>query len=264
MIVIMRKTISTLVACSALLAGAAPAQAVIKDPVQALKAVLATGHGVHFTETAAVSDGANKRMKHRRNGFFEFNAEGGVKALDVTTTEGEYGRERVIGFNHNEGGTSYRSGGLVGKRLQKGKTWLKHSHQGYLWHTRLLGDDEQLINPTEPATLTALLKNGRISGNTVTGAITFKELWKVSRWMEHSDRSGGEADTLISYTLTLNSPGLVSRVESTFAFANGPDELVGTVIHVDTHYSRWGSKVSIKAPDRRKTTTDLCRENFCN
>ncbi|MEU7739839.1 hypothetical protein [Nonomuraea sp. NPDC049158] len=260
----MRKMIATLAACGALLAGATPAQAVIKDPVQALKAVLATGHGVRFTETATLLEGVDERAERRREGVFEFNAKGGVKALDVTTTGGEYGHERVIGFNHDSGGTSYRSGGLVGKRLQKGKIWLKHSDQGYLWHTRSLGDDEQLINPTEPATMAALLKNGRTNGNTVTGAITFKELRKVSPWMKHSDRAGWENETKISYTLTLIPPGLVSRVESMFTLVNGPDDLVGTVIHVDTHYSRWGNKVSIKAPDRRKTTTELCSETSCN
>jgi hypothetical protein len=262
-IITMRKMIPTFVICSALLAGVAPAQAVIKDPVRALKAVLATGRGVHLTEKATVLGGVNARKERRRNGSFEFAAKGGVKALDITTTGGKHGPERVIGFNHNENGTSYRSGGLVEKRLQKGKAWLKRTYQGYLWHTRLLGDDEQLINPTEPATLTALLKNGQINGKTVTGVITFKELWKVSRWMEHSDRGGWEADTKILYTLTLGSHGLVSRVESTFTFVNGPDELVGAVIKVDTHYSRWGSKVSIKAPKHRETTTELCSEIFC-
>lgn len=260
----MRKTITILAACAALLAGAAPAQAVTKDPVQALKAVLAPGDGVRITETTTLLAGTRERAKRRREGVFEFNAKGEVKALDVTTVGGEYGRERVIGFNHDVGGTSYRSGGLLRKWLAKGKTWWKDSHQLHLWHTELLGDDEQLINPAEPATLAVLLKNGQRSKNTVTGTIRFKELREVSLWFDHSTHSSWGAKTKLSYALTLTSAGLISRVRSAYTLTEGPDELVGKTFHVDTRYSRWGEKVSIKAPDRRKTTTELCVDGFCN
>ncbi|YCK33919.1 hypothetical protein ACNF49_07420 [Actinomadura sp. ATCC 39365] len=260
----MRRMITSLVACGALLAGAPPAQAVTKNPLQALKAVLAPGHGMHVTETTTLLEGADERAKRRRKGIFEFNAKGEVKALDVSTTGGEYGRERVIGFNHDIGGTSYQSGGLIGKSLKKDKTWWKDSHQLHLWHTELLGYDEQLVNPAEPATLAALLKNGQRSGDTVTGAITFKELGQVSRWAEYSPHAGWDPATRLAYTVTLTSAGLVSRVQSTFTFADGLDELAGKTLRVDTHYQRWGSKVSIKAPDPRKTTTELCIEGVCN
>ncbi|WP_146104026.1 hypothetical protein [Nonomuraea solani] len=248
--------ITTLVACGALLAGAAP--------VQAETPVAVPGHGVRFTETATFSEGADEREEHRRKGVFELNAKGEVVALDVTTTGGEYGRERVIGFNHDIGGTAYRSGGLVTKYLEKGKTWWKNAHQLHLWHSELLGHDEQLVNPAEPATLAALLKNGQRSGDTVTGAITFKELERVSRWAEHSTHIGWDPGTRLSYTVTLTSGGLVSRVRSTFTFTGGIDELVGKTVHVDTRYSRWGGKVPIKAPDPRATTTELsCAEGIC-
>ncbi|QYC41725.1 hypothetical protein Nocox_20585 [Nonomuraea coxensis DSM 45129] len=259
----MRETLATLAVCAALLAGAAPAQAATMDPVQALKAVLAVGHGVHFTETATLLEGADERAERRRKGIFEFDAQGGVKALDVTTTGGEYGRERVIGFNHDIGGTGYQSGGLVRKWLKKGKTWWKDSHQMHLWHTGLLGYDEQLVNPAEPTTLAVLLKNGRRSGDTVTGTVTFKELEHASRWAEHSSHVGWDRDTRLTYTLTLTSSGLVGRVQSMFTFSRGLDELVGKTLHVDTHYSRWGGKVSIKAPDPRRTTTELCIKGLC-
>ncbi|MGA4996197.1 hypothetical protein [Nonomuraea bangladeshensis] len=261
----MRKMLATVMACAALLTGAAPAQAVVtKDPVQALNAILAPGHGMHFTETTTLLDGTDERSERRRKGIFEFDAKGGVKSLDVTTTGGEYGRERVIGFNHDIGGTGYQSGGLVGKWLKKGKTWWKDSHQLYLRHTELLDYDEQLVNPAEPATLAALLRNGQRSGDTVTGAITFKELERASRWAEHSTHAGWDPDTRLTYTVTLTSSGLVGRVQSMFTFSDGLDELVGKTVHVDTRYSRWGDKVSIKAPDPRKTTTELCIEGFCN
>ncbi|WP_344487218.1 hypothetical protein [Nonomuraea monospora] len=260
----MRRLITTLVACGALLAGTAFAQAEIKDPVQALKAVLASGNGVRFTETTTLLDGADERAERRRTGTFEFDAGGHVKALDVTTTGGEYGRERVIGFNHDIGGTAYRSGGLLTQWLRKGKTWWKDSHQMHLWHTELLGYDEQLVNPAEPATLAALMKNGRRSGDTVTGAITFEKLEQVSRWAEHATHIGWEEDARLDYTVTLSPSGLVSRVQSTFTFADALDELTGKTVHVETRYQQWGGKVSIKAPDPRRTTSELCIEGRCN
>jgi hypothetical protein len=262
----MKKMIIAVAACVALLAAAAPAQAAPKDPVHALKAVLAPGHGVHFTETATLLDNTTERAERRRKGIFEFDEKGSVKSLDVTTTGGEDGRERAIGFNHTIGGTSYQSGGAIGKWLRNGKTWWRNAHQEHLHHTELLGADEQLINPAEPTTLAALLKNGQTRENTVTGAITFKELAKVSPWFAHSDQSSwGDDATKLSYTLTLTSAGLAGRVQSMYTLPGGPDELVGKTFHVDTHYSRWGAKVSIKAPDRRKTTYELCiGGDFCN
>ncbi|MFC4591738.1 hypothetical protein [Sphaerisporangium corydalis] len=260
----MRRVIATLAACGALLAGAASAQAMTKDPVRTLKTILAPGNGVRFTETTTLSDGAEELTERRRDGLFEFDAKGGAGALDVTSTGGEHGRERVIGFEHEIGGTSYRSGGLLAKWLKKGKTWWKDSHQSHLWHTELLGYDEQLVNPAEPATLAALLKNGRPSGDTVTGAITFKELEQVSRWAEYSTHAGWDPAATLAYTVTLTPEGLVSRVQSTFTFTDGLDELVGKTLHVDTRYSRWGAKVSITKPDPRETTSELCIEGLCN
>ncbi|MEV4400234.1 hypothetical protein [Nonomuraea sp. NPDC049607] len=268
----MRNMILALLASGALLAGAAPVhasvRAVSKDPVQVLRKVLASGHGVSFTETATLSKGTKKLAERRRKGVFEFNGTaGGVKALDVTTTGGEHGTERVIGFNHEVGGTSYQSGGLVGKWLKDGKTWWKNSHQLHLWHTELLGYDEQILNPTEPATVAAMLKNGRRNGNTVTGVITFKELGQAhSLWFGHSTQgSWGLTGTKLSYTLTLTSSGLISRVESRYTLAGGLDELVGKTFSNDTRYQGWGSEVSIKPPEPRNTTTELCvNGEICN
>ncbi|WP_203879749.1 hypothetical protein, partial [Planobispora takensis] len=111
-------------------------------------------------------------------------------------------------------------------------------------------------------------KNGQTSGGTVTGAITFKELRKSSRWFGHSSHSSWGDDTKLSYTLTLTRAGLIGRVQSTCTLAGGPDEVVGKTFHVDTRYDRWGDKASIKAsikaPDRRETTTELCVEGVCN
>ncbi|TYB71033.1 hypothetical protein FXF51_00910 [Nonomuraea sp. PA05] len=97
----MRRLITTLVTCGALLTSVASAQAVIKDPVQALKAVLGSGDGVRFTETTTLL-GAGEPAERRRTGTFE------------------------------------------------GKIWWKDRHQSHLWHTELLGYDEQLVNRPSP------------------------------------------------------------------------------------------------------------------
>ncbi|MFG1944729.1 hypothetical protein [Nonomuraea sp. NPDC048826] len=256
----MRRLIAALTAAAALLAGAAVTPA---DPVGALRSVLAPGHGVRFTETAVLSGGAGERAEKRREGVFALDAEGAVKALDVTITGGEHGRERAIGFDGEIGGTGYRSGGLLAKYLGKGKTWWEEAHQSHLWHTELLGHDQQLVNPAEPATLAALLADGRRSGNTVTGVITFEKLERVSPWAADATHIGWDPDTRLAYTVTLNSAGLVSGVRSTFTFSGGLEELEGRTLHVDTRYRRWGGKVSIEPPDPGTTTTELCVEGRC-
>ncbi|MFB4262361.1 hypothetical protein [Nonomuraea sp. GTA35] len=265
----MRGLIAALAACGTLLTAGVPAPAEAKDAVRVLEAVLGRGRGVHFTETATVLDGAGERAGRRRTGVFETGEKGGVKALDVTVTGGEHGRERTIGFNHDVvGGTAYRSGGLAATLLPKGKTWWKNSHQMHLFHTELLGYDQQLVNPAEPATLAALVKNGRVSGNTVTGSIAFEELEEVSTWVEHSS-PGWEDGTRLSYVLTLTPAGLVSRVQSTFQADRSPvarevlGEVAGRTVRVDTRYSRWGGEVSINVPDPGTTTTELCAERIC-
>ena len=254
----MRRMIRTLVACAALLAGAAPAQAVTKEPVQALKAVLAPGHGMHFTETSTLMDGLVEQAERRRKGVFEFNAKGWIKALDVTTTGGEHGRERVIGFNHAIGGTSYRSGGLIGEWLKKGETWWEGFPPVAPRHTELLGYDEQLVNPAEPATLAALLKNGQRSGTPSPARSPSRSSNGSPAGRSSRPTPAGMPDTKLAYTVTLTSAGLVSRVQSTYTLTDGLGRTGGQDLPRRHPLQPWGGKVSIKAPDPRETTTELC------
>ncbi len=249
----MQKVIAALTTCGAMAVVAVPAQASYKEPVGALKALLAPGRGVHFTETAVVLDGKGRNEGRKRRGAFEFDNQG-VKSLDITVTGGKEGRKRVIGV----GRTSYESGG---KWIPQGKTWYRSRHQLFLHHSQLLGFDEQVINPAEPKTLAALLKNGRTSENTVVGTIPFKELAKVSPWFASSEHRTWSDTTKIRYTLTLTSAGLVSRVRSSYAaIKTGRKGLEGKTFYVDTHYSAWGGKVTIKAPDPRTVTDTLLTE----
>ncbi|GAA2207622.1 hypothetical protein GCM10009850_030800 [Nonomuraea monospora] len=243
----MRKTtITALVACGSLLVAAAPAQAAPKDPVRALKAKLTSGHGVRFTETTTLSGGT--RIQSRK-GTFQFNAKG-VAASDITATPKGRPRERTISI----GNVSYTSGGMYEDRVPMGKAWLKGN--------ALLGGASgfygQVINPAEPKTLAALVKKGKLRGGTLTGKITFKELDKVSRWFGASIPLRMHDDTKVTYTLTLTSAGLVSRVKSSYAATgvfdtNGFD---GKTITIDSRFTGWGAKVSIKAPAPDTIVTD--------
>ncbi|MFI9595297.1 hypothetical protein [Nonomuraea sp. NPDC052265] len=245
----MRKTmITALAACACVLTATAPAQAAPKDPVRALKGKLATGHGVRFTETTMLS-GPKKAKIQSRKGTFQFDAKG-VAASDITATSVGRPRERTISV----GKVSYTSGGMWEERLPEGKSWLKGNG--------LLGGGSgfygQVINPVEPTTMAALVKKGRLRGSTLTGKITFKELEKVSRWFGASIPLRMHDDTKVSYTLTLTSAGLVSRVRSSYA-ATGifdTDRFEGGTITIDSRFTGWGAKVSIKAPDSGTVTTD--------
>ncbi|MCF6468499.1 hypothetical protein FAF44_08875 [Nonomuraea sp. MG754425] len=65
--------------------------------------------------------------------------------------------------------------------------------------------------------------------------------------------TGKEYDGVkIAYTLTLSSAGLVSRVQTSYTVSRDGelDEVT-----VDSRYTGWGSKVSIKAPDPDTVTS---------
>ncbi|MFB9208734.1 hypothetical protein ACFFV7_46655 [Nonomuraea spiralis] len=245
----MKKTMITALAASCcLLTATVPAQAAPKDPVRALKAVLTSGHGVRFTETTTLSGGKNNKFQSRK-GTFQFNAKG-VAASDITATPVGRPRERTISI----GNVSYTSGGMWADRLPEGKSWYKGNG--------LLGGGSafygQVINPVEPKTLAALVKKGKLSGRTLTGRITFKELEKASRWFGASIPLRMHDDTKVSYTLTLTSAGLVSRVKSSYAATGVLDTsaLEGRTITIDSRFTGWGAKVSIKPPASDAVSTE--------
>jgi hypothetical protein len=197
---------------------ALPAHAAPKDPVKALKATIVPGHGVRYTGSVTWKDGTDERGARDLKGAFQF------------------------------GKTGYYSGGVIGGLLPEGKTWYKEKNRG------MPDSWSQFINPAETKTLARLLKNGATRGDTVSGSITIKELKAVSTWVSAA-RIGNEHDSVkISYTLTLSSAGLVNRVTSTYALTE--DGTIYTTT-VDTRYTGWGSKVSIKAPAPSTVTTKI-------
>ncbi|MER6008322.1 hypothetical protein ABT120_58010 [Nonomuraea angiospora] len=243
----MKKMITVALVCGAFLVAAAPAQAAPQDPVRALKAKLVAGHGVRFTEKADWSDGTDTEQAYINKGVLQFDAKG-LAAYDIASTAWDEEKDRVIYIDK----TTYLSGALA-ETLPKGKAWFKYKGGGGMPY--LYG---QILNPTESATLSALLKKGTTAGNKVTGKITFKELDKVSPWFSRSEVSSWPGGTQVEYTLTLTSAGLVSKLWSSFTAKGVPDDYSdyeGSTFIVDTRYTGWGSKVSVKAPNP-KTVTD--------
>ncbi|MBB5781497.1 hypothetical protein AB0K16_56125 [Nonomuraea jabiensis] len=236
----MKKEILSTVVFAALTMAAVPAQAAPKDPVGVLKATIAAGHGVRFTGDVTWTDGTDERGARDINGVFQFGKKE-IAAFDITTKYGDE-HERVIGI----GKTGYYSGDRISGLLPEGKTWYKSKNYG------MPDSWSQFINPAEPKTLAKLLKNGKTRGNSVSGSITLKELKAVSGWVSAA-RIGKEHDGLkISYTLTLSSAGLVNRVTSTYTMAADGESHTSTV---NTSYTKWGSKVSVTAPDPSTVTT---------
>lgn len=243
----MRRTIIVLAVCAPLLV-ALPAQAAapkVKDPVRALKGEFVAGHGVRFTETTTLSGEARTVKGQSRKGTFQFDAKG-IAASDTVATSG-MGRERVI----NVGKVGYTSGGSVTKLLPEGKTWYKSRDTGGAG-----GYLGQAINPAEPRTLAALIKKGKVTERAITGKITFKELDKVSPWATKSAPLRVNKATKVSYTLTLTSAGLVSRVKSSYVYGDKS----GMTVTVDSRFTGWGTKVSIKAPKSATVTGKLIGE----
>ncbi|MBF8191480.1 hypothetical protein ITP53_38460 [Nonomuraea sp. K274] len=235
--------ITILAACGALMATGVPAQAAAKDPVSVLKTKLKPGHGVRFTETTTWSDGTDEREAQSNKGVFQFGKKG-IAAFDIKTDAVGYGPGRVI----NIGKTTYHSGDVLTRLLSEDKPWFKTPTSG------LPDSWGQILNPAEPETLAALIKNGKTDKSSVTGEITMKDLKKASAWVSDARMDSDFDSTKISYTLTLSSAGLVSKVRSSYTVTEDGES---SIVTVDSRYTGWGGKVSVKAPDPGKVTTKL-------
>ncbi|NUW38349.1 hypothetical protein HTZ77_44175 [Nonomuraea sp. SMC257] len=268
----MKIVITVIVAGGALLVGAAPAQAApaapagaaqavkariaAKDPLRALKARLVPGHGVRFTDTSTVQADDGDTDLVQRTGTFQFSRKG-IAASDITAkwaagTGRENERpERTISI----GKVSYDRSEMWKDKMPPGKTWYRSGDMPG-GGSGLYG---QVINPVEPGTLAALLKKGERSGSTLKGTITFKELAKLSPWFDASVPIRSDNAAKVSYTITFDGAGLAAKVTSSYA-ANAvldTSALDGKTMTIETRFTGWGRKVSIKAPDPDTVTTKI-------
>lgn len=252
----MRRLLTALVGVAVLLT-AAPAQAAPADPATALRGQLVAGRGVGFTDIAKVVDVDGRRVVSRRTGTFQFGA-AGVVASDATgrlaswmtvvddPVEGMGDPERVIRVKN----TSYGSGGIIGPLLPYGKNWLKLDFgRMALGTSGLLG---QIINVNEPATLQALLAKAKRRGDVYSGTITVTELYKVSPWFRASLWTKPWQKAQVAWRLQVDGTRLAKRLTTSY-----PGHVIGfsSDIAVDTRFTGWGTKVSIKAPPAEEVAT---------
>lgn len=243
------------------LASTAHAQAT--DPVTALKSQFKHGRGVTYTDTTKIRGTHGNAVLAQRKGVLQFGASGirasdqtaklRIKASDVAAISEDLSEEEakvIAGLAKPErviriGDTSYISGGIFGQFLPEDKTWLKLPG--------MLGSDGQvgqLVNPAEPATLKVLLARATVKRPTAySGKITFGELFKISPWFRASvfaPPSAKQSKTVVQWKLVLGSDRLARSLSTTYPGSTlGMD---GQTVTVETRYTGWGSKVTVKAP----------------
>ncbi|MGW7479353.1 hypothetical protein ACWGH8_12270 [Nonomuraea muscovyensis] len=260
-------------ASAAALITAAPAQAAApKNPVVAVKKQLVAGKGVKFSERITAFEGGQRSVFLRRTGTYEFKASGivasdttgkfNIKASDLgEDADSEFGKmlttpERAI----TVGGKTYLSGSMWDNIMAEGESWYKTPTA---LHGGITGAYSQPLNFIgEPATLKTLLKGAKSTAGGYTGKITLGELRKVSPWFKGSllgNRPSSKAmKSVISWKLTVDAKGLPTRVVSTVpAAALGSGAPKNSGFSIDTRYSDWGVKVSIKAPSADDVTSEL-------
>ncbi|WP_049566674.1 hypothetical protein [Nonomuraea sp. SBT364] len=255
-------------ASAAALVTATPAQAAApKNPVAAVKKHIAPGKGVKFTERTTIIEDGEGAVFLRRTGSFAFGRSGvvasditGKLAINADDLDAEEDSllaaltksERTI----RVGTTSYLSGGIWASVVPEGETWYKVPHGP---PAGMLGMFGQPVNIAEPATLKALFKNAKPATGGYKGKITVGELRKASAWFRAS-RMGAKdsAKTLkapINWRLTVDAKGLPTRLVTTFA--GSALSLDGGNLSIDTRFTGWGGKLTIKAPSADEVTTDL-------
>ncbi|GGO74197.1 hypothetical protein [Nonomuraea cavernae] len=258
-------------ASAAALVTAAPAQAAPKNPVAAVKKQFVAGHGVKFVDRATISSGGVRDIVARRTGTYEFG-KSGVKSSDITGKfafkASDFGDEADSEFVKalttperaiKVGKSTYLSGGLWSTLVPDGSTWLKVPGTTIGGVTDVYG---QPLNITELATLKTLLKGAKPAAGGYAGKITVRDLREVStsfraaQWLNKPKAK--TLKSVISWRITLDARGLPTRLVSTFpGTALASDAPKGLILSVDTRFTGWGSKVSIKAPNTDEVTTNL-------
>jgi hypothetical protein len=236
---------------------ATPVQAATADPVKALKSRFVAGKGVKFTDVTTLVEFTGNTTFLKRTGSFQFGR-AGIVASDTsarrTVDEAEMPINMVWRLTRPErtiriGTTSYYSGGPWAP--PKGKTWIKHPHGMSAGFSGWYG---QLVNVAEPATLKALITQGKRTGRTYSGAISFGALEKVSPWLQNADVIKMPKEykaAVLRFTLTLGTNGLPQRLVTVYPQKTHGGTEPGKEerrVSVETRYTGWGSRVTIKAP----------------
>lgn len=152
------------------------------------------------------------------------------------------------------GRTSYISGGPMSAGLPEGKTWYKQSPG---WTSGMTAYFGGFVNAADPSTLKVLLARSKRSGSTYKGSMTVTDLLKASDWSRATMWWKLDSGVKVNWTLAVSSSGLpvklTTRLESKKA---GVSKTA-----MEMRYTRWGAKVSIKAPAASAVTTKLDADN---
>ncbi|MGW0802004.1 hypothetical protein [Nonomuraea sp. NPDC002799] len=228
-------------ASAAVLMTAAPAQAAPVDPAKALKKQYAAGNGVRFSETASTrTDGKGSTL--RSTGALGFGKRGivawnqrnrGTSGSGLIFTTLLSPPQMIV-----VGGQAYVQGGVFSEDLPEGKKWVSYDET-----TARPGTGAQTLDIFEPKVLKALVSHAKsFKGGTYQGSLTFGDLSKI--YGERVDKRTSKIS--VHYVLGVNSKGLVTRIRSTYSLDYG---ILGkTTASVDTRYTGWGAKITIKAP----------------
>ncbi|MFI6733653.1 hypothetical protein ACIBI9_12055 [Nonomuraea sp. NPDC050451] len=221
----MKRVLAAAVAAAAL-ATPTPAQAATPDPVKALKSQFVPGHGVKVSELNRSMD-KKKPTALRVTGAFEFGTSG-VVASDVILRGSFLKPSEKINFRAvTVGRKTYIQSEAFEKTLPEGKTWLRMGDA-----SRASGTFHPL-DIFRPAQLKGLLSHAKSStGGLYQGTLTAKQTSKLS---------GLYFGPSVDYRLSVDSTGLPSRFFTGVKSSSSADT-------VDTRYSDWGHKVTIKAP----------------
>jgi hypothetical protein len=254
----MMRSIAGLTAVTAVILVCAPPAAAATDPVGALKARLAPGKGVKFTDVSTFVAATGKTVFLKRTGTLEFDRKG-IKATDISAkyqllsdpvlndVASIVGQERAI----TVGKVSYSTGGNLRRDIPEG-VFIKLPKR---YTGGLGGTFGQPMNPADPSALTALISAGHRSGHTYTGKMTFGKLSKVSPWYRESWLDPDyRKDLSVEYRLTLGSGNLPQKIVTTFpAKAIWLEQYVkGASVTVETRFTGWGSRVHISLPPASK------------
>lgn len=207
-----------------------------------------------FTDVTTLVEFAGNTTFLKRTGSFQFG-KAGIVASDVTTDEISWvpnsllwrltDSDRTIRI----GTDSYYFGGVWAP--PKGKTWIKHPNGMTAGWS---GWCSWLVNVAEPATLKALITKGKRTGRTYSGAISFGALEKVSPWLRNANvikMPKEDKAAVLRFTLTLGTNGLPQRLVTVYPQSTHGGTEAGREdrrLSVETRYTGWGSRVTVKAP----------------
>lgn len=256
------------------------------DPASAVRKQFRAGHGVKISERYTVTADGKPILSERLKGVVQFGTSG-VVASDVTIEkliclDPAETVEKWISFDNQVRGevlekperrirvrgTPYSTGGTIGATAPADRPWVRLSPESPL----LSPSNQHDITIFEPKTLRRLLSTatrkgpgGTVDGARTThyqGTITRAELYRISPSFRAESFGtpprGALAKATVNWRIWIDGKGLPRRL-LTWHSIKAANE---TQHHrVDTRYSEWGTRVTVKAPpaDRVIDIRDLQR-----